>query len=189
VVLADFGIAEMAELARSSLSGAVGTPGFMAPEQIRGDLVDGRADLYSLGCVLYVMLTGSPVFVEKNLADSARRHVQEPAPSVRASRPEVPAWLGQLVAGLLEKDPARRPPSAEAVVSALSGRRRRRGRLVAAVLVSSAIAAVVLVARPMVRPVTAWRPVLRELPAHEENAAAPAFSPDGKLIAYPSDRE
>ena len=90
VVLMDFGLARMAELAGHTAEGIAGTPEFMAPEQARGREVDGRADL-SLGCVLYYMLAGEIVFPAKGAMAAALRHVEDPAPDVRAKRPDVPA--------------------------------------------------------------------------------------------------
>src|SRR5262249_45963976 len=187
VVLADFGIAEMSEIARSTLTGAVGTPGFMAPEQIRGEPVDGRADLYALGCVLFRMLTGALVFAGKTPIAVSNRHVDEQAPNVRTRRPGVPAWLAQVVARLLERDPARRYPDTGAVLAALAGPRRRRILYLGGTL-GVAVLGVAILARPALSP-RPWQPALRELPALEENSSSPALSPDGKLFAYASDRD
>ncbi len=186
VVLMDFGLARMAELAGHTAEGIAGTPEFMSPEQARGREVDGRADLYALGCVLYYMLVGEVVFPAKGAMASALRHVEDPAPDVRAKRPDVPGWLAAVIARLLEKDPAGRFADAPALVAALAGPRSRRPRVAAVGLGVVALVAAGLAWRALrLRP--EWRPVVRELqPSYEENSEEPVFSPDGTLIAYPT---
>ena len=93
-----------------------GTPGFMAPEVVLGAATDHRVDVYAVGCVAYWLLTGMLVFEGENALQVMTQHVQaEPRrPSQRIEEP-VPAALEQLVMACLEKDPARRPATAEAV--------------------------------------------------------------------------
>jgi eukaryotic-like serine/threonine-protein kinase len=93
-----------------------GTPGFMAPEVVLGAATDHRVDVYAVGCVAYWLLTGMLVFEGENALQVMMQHVQaEPRrPSQRVDQP-VPAGLEQLVMACLEKDPARRPATAEAV--------------------------------------------------------------------------
>jgi eukaryotic-like serine/threonine-protein kinase len=120
VKLADMGIARL--LSPEALTATLsvrGTALYIAPEQVRGDLVDARADLYSLGCVLFEMLTGRTPF-EGDLAALSYAHTHTPAPRVRSINPAVPAAMDELVASMLEKDPARRPPSGEAVQRSLA---------------------------------------------------------------------
>ncbi len=103
------------------LAGIIGTPAFMAPEMIRGGEVDARADLYALGCVVHVLLTGQPVFSGTTTMQTLLDHVgaiPEP-PSKRAPLP-VPAWLDALVLSCLEKEPSRRPASAAQVLARLA---------------------------------------------------------------------
>jgi hypothetical protein len=122
VKLLDFGLARAAgDDARLTQSGVVlGTPAYMAPEQVGGRAVDERADLFSLGCVLYRCLTGQvPFRGGDTLATLAALATETPTP-VRALNQEVPAALADLVERLLAKDPARRPPSARAVADALA---------------------------------------------------------------------
>jgi serine/threonine-protein kinase len=98
-----------------------GTPGFMAPEIALGvDPVDGRSDLYALGCVAYWLLTGRLVFEGGSPMQSVLDHVRTPPepPSARTSQP-IPAGLERLVMQCLEKDPARRPASAAALARAI----------------------------------------------------------------------
>ncbi len=119
VCLLDFGVAKLLRTdgsfsATTTATGVlVGTPTYMSPEQCRGGgQVDGRSDLYSLGCVLYGMLAGRPPFLGEGGGDVLAHHIfvaPEP-PSVHA--PVVPAELDAVVMRLLEKDPARRFQSA-----------------------------------------------------------------------------
>ncbi|MCX4682139.1 serine/threonine protein kinase [Streptomyces sp. NBC_01433] len=111
VTLVDFGIAHLSTSNETlTLPGTVvGTPSYMAPEQLRGETADGRSDLYGLGCVLYELLTGQPPFGPGTAWTEGAR----PAP-VRRTRPDVPADLEELVLQLLRADPASRPLAAEA---------------------------------------------------------------------------
>jgi serine/threonine protein kinase len=119
VKVADLGIAKLlSDEALIATTGVIGTAQYIAPEQARGDPVDGRADLYSLGCVLFEMLVGRPPF-EGDAAALTYAHVHRLAPSVRSLVPAVPEPLDALVAALLEKEPSARPQSAGDVRAAL----------------------------------------------------------------------
>jgi serine/threonine protein kinase len=97
----------------------VGTPAFMAPEQARGDAVDFRADLFSLGCVLYWMSTGQLPFQGTDvLSTLTALATTEPDPPNAVSADVAPA-LSDLIMELLQKDPARRPASSRAVADTL----------------------------------------------------------------------
>ena len=97
----------------------IGTPAYMAPEQLAGTTVDPRTDLFSLGCVLYRMTSGRLPFGSGNVLSVVRAlALEEPAP-VRAFNPQVPQPLSDLIATLLSKSPDRRPASAQAVVGQL----------------------------------------------------------------------
>jgi serine/threonine-protein kinase len=120
VKLADMGIARL--LSPEALTATLsvrGTAAYISPEQVRGDLVDSRADLYSLGCVLFEMLTGRTPF-EGDLAALSYAHTHSQAPRVRSINPAVPAAIDELLATMLEKDPARRPPTGEEVQRSLA---------------------------------------------------------------------
>jgi hypothetical protein len=123
VKLTDFGLARAMDDASLTQSGFVaGSPLYMAPEQARGEALDHRADLFSLGSVLYTMCTGRPPFRAANTLAVLRR-VSEDAPRpVRETNPEVPDWLAQVVEKLLAKDPAERYQSAAEVVEVLGQR-------------------------------------------------------------------
>jgi len=123
----DFGIAKMKEahltgggatLTRTGTS--IGTPAYMSPEQAMGktgDRLDGRADLYSLGAVMYEMLTGElPIQAESEVQMLIGQIGTAPEP-IRARRPELSEGIGAVVMRCLEKDPARRPPSGAALIA------------------------------------------------------------------------
>ncbi len=125
VKLADMGIARLLtpEALTATLS-VRGTARYISPEQARGDRVDSRADLYSLGCVLFEMLTGRTPF-EGDLAALSYAHAHTPAPRVRSIDPSVPAAMDELVAALLEKDPADRPQTGDDVRTSLEAAMRQ----------------------------------------------------------------
>jgi hypothetical protein len=123
VKVCDFGIAHGPHGAQVGLTGpatAVGTSEYMAPEQVEGDHVDHRTDLYALGCVLYAMLTGHPPFTGDTPLRVLWRHVNEAPTPVAAIRPAIPFGLGVLVGELLAKNPADRPATAAQVRARLS---------------------------------------------------------------------
>ena len=96
----------------------LGTPAYMSPEQLAGhNNIDSRADLYSLGCVLYEMLTGSPPFTGP-LPSLAYQHISVAPRAVTESRPEVPRPVADAIMKSLAKDPA--PPAYSVRVCSLS---------------------------------------------------------------------
>jgi serine/threonine protein kinase/Tfp pilus assembly protein PilF len=122
-IVADFGIARAIDLAgvrqlTRTGSSSPGTPAYMSPEQLlsEGD-IDGRTDIYSLGCVLYEMLTGKPPFAGK---DGFVRRFTEPAPLPSSSRKDLPAWLDAVVVRALERSAVDRFPSAGEFARALA---------------------------------------------------------------------
>jgi predicted Ser/Thr protein kinase len=113
VKIIDFGIARpLAESGLTATNMVVGTPEYMAPEQVRGGLVDARTDIYALGCVLYHALTGRPPFAAPSPIALGLAHCQDPVPAPRLLRPDIPAEWEALILRALEKDPARRFQSA-----------------------------------------------------------------------------
>ncbi|MFJ3794444.1 protein kinase [Kitasatospora sp. NPDC090091] len=123
VKICDFGLAGFvrADSGLTRTGDIMGTPDYMAPEQWRGLRVDGRADLYALGCVLFALLTGRAPFTAGHGGYAAvmMHHILTPAPSAAGLRREVPHALDRLVMQLLAKDPADRPADAAAVSDAL----------------------------------------------------------------------
>jgi len=139
-VVADFGLA----LAITSAGGeklsesgmSVGTPAYMSPEQAGAAHIDGRSDLYSVGCVLYEMLAGTPPFTGPSTQALLARHALDAVPPLKTVRKSVPRHVEQVVMRALEKVPADRFPSAAALATALEApasipRRSRRSRRMA----------------------------------------------------------
>lgn len=116
-VLSDFGIAKSIEdnTQFTQVGFAVGTPSYMSPEQARGQEIDGRADLYALGVVLYEILTGKLPYNGKDSLSTALAHLTEPLPELPIEQGRYQDILRQLLA----KDPAERFPTAGALIAAL----------------------------------------------------------------------
>lgn len=113
--LTDFGLTKRLEGGETTVTGAgrwVGTLGYVAPEQIRGEPVDARADVYALGCLLFYGLTGTAPYRRDSDEATLYAHLHEPAPDARDLAPDVPGPLADVVRRALEKDPADRFPSA-----------------------------------------------------------------------------
>ncbi len=116
VKLTDFGLARAVDDASLTQSGVVaGTPQYMSPEQARGEAVDHRSDLFSLGSVFYFMCTGHAPFRASSTPAVLRRVSDEEPRSVRESNPDVPVWLAEIIERLHAKDPAGRFESAREV--------------------------------------------------------------------------
>jgi len=123
----DFGIAKL--LSGGDKSGAgtptrtgslIGTPLYMSPEQCRGiPTIDHRADIYSLGCMVFEMVVGQPPFVSEAPGDILMAHIIQNAPALASFQPEVPPDINALVARMLAKDPGARPQSMAEVVIAI----------------------------------------------------------------------
>jgi len=213
-VVADFGIAQaVSEAGGTKLTEtgiAVGTPAYMSPEQAAGQQhVDGRSDLYAVGCVLYEMLVGEPPYTGPTAQAITARKLTEPVPSVRTVRDMVPVMVEEVVRKALARAPADRYATAAQLIAALSTAatpvpgtmiatgvapdEARRWKLLTAVASVVALAAIAF-----------WRPwstaeapaagAVYRLPlpiaplAVSEHGAAPqvALSPDGRRLAWVS---
>jgi len=117
--LTDFGLAQLADLSRTRTGVVLGTPWYMAPEQLAGAEADARSDLYALGVLLFQLLTGRLPHEHHSLGELLRAVAREPAPDLRSLRPELPPALAALVARLLSVQPAARPADALQVAEAL----------------------------------------------------------------------
>ena len=119
--LTDFGLAQIAGDSKLTQSGMlIGTPAYMAPELLDPSSdVDGRADLFSLGAVLYAMLAGNSPFEAGSILSTIRNVAALKADPIAKLRPDVPAWLSSLISDLLEKEPADRPADASEVLQRL----------------------------------------------------------------------
>ncbi len=124
-LVADFGVARGLQSAGgeqlTQTGSSVGTPAYMSPEQAMGDAaIDGRSDLYSLGCVLYEMLTGEAPYIGPSAQAITAKRLLDPVPSARRLRETVPPSVDQALQTLLAKAPADRFPTAEAFARALT---------------------------------------------------------------------
>ena len=113
VKLMDFGIARIADGSRTRTGLVLGTPSFMSPEQLAGLQVDGRSDLYSLGVLLFQLLTGQLPHQAESMAKLMYRIANEAPPDVRHFRPELPEALAMVLALALEKRPELRYANGE----------------------------------------------------------------------------
>jgi serine/threonine-protein kinase len=209
-LLADFGIA----LAVSNAGGSritqtglsLGTPSYMSPEQATGDrVIDARTDIYSIGAVVYEMLTGEPPHIGNTAQAIIARVLTEPARPARLSRPAVPEHVDYAVSRALEKLPADRWATAGQFCDALQGkstvnlsaaariapstasRRRRAFSLAAAAIVGVAVGAASVLATRRAPVEEARYPVRFDLPVAASAEAATSFmaiSPDGRLVVY-----
>jgi serine/threonine protein kinase len=126
----DFGIAKAVQdttgeaLTRTGL--VIGTPEFMSPEQLLGDPIDARSDLYALGCILHLMLTATPPFAASTREQMIKRRLTEDAPHVQQLDPGLPDSVDRIVERLLARSPSDRYGSAAEVRDALAGTHARR---------------------------------------------------------------
>lgn len=119
VKIMDFGIARSME-ALTKLTGAmIGTPAYMAPEQVAGKSVDYRTDIYSLGLILYEMFTGSQAFQAETAVAIALKQMRETPPSPHEIEPSIPVGIERVILKCLEKEPARRFQSVAELAAAL----------------------------------------------------------------------
>ena len=123
--LTDFGVAGLADMSRTRTGIVLGTPFYMAPEQLAGAGADPRSDLYALGVLLFQLLTGRLPHEQASLGELLRAVASEPAPDVRTLRPALSPALAELVARMLHKQPAGRPADALALAQALSALQAR----------------------------------------------------------------
>ena len=119
--LGDFGLAMALDRSRVTMAGMMlGTVAYMPPEQALGRQADARSDLYSLGCVLYEMVTGRPPFLGDDAVAIISQHINTAPVAPSWHNPEVPRALEALIMRLLAKDPNERPESAAAIPEALT---------------------------------------------------------------------
>ncbi len=148
VYLADFGLTRrLSEVASLQAEAAtLGTPAYLAPEQIEGGDVDGRADVYSLGCLLYESLTGEPPFPGDSRLEVAWAHLEQEPPAASERRPELPGAVDPVIRTAMAKDPTDRYATCAQLAAAAENalmphaRPRRRWALAAAGVAAAAVA-------------------------------------------------
>jgi serine/threonine protein kinase len=207
--VADFGLAQATGGGEWTDAGLLrGTPRFMSPEQCRGDPVDERTDVYSLGATYYALLTGAPPYGDSGPIVTLLAHCLKPVPDPRAHRPDIPAACAATIARAMAKEPADRYPHAADLLADLesvlrSGHPRSTlsaRRLLLFVLLGGLVLGAMLViarvpswhrsAEPTGAPVAgSATPVLqRLLPEHTRNTEGEiedlAFSPNDSHLAW-----
>lgn len=121
--LTDFGLATSGTLSPMTQAGAImGTPHYMSPEQVKGQPLDGRSDLFSLGVMLYELLAGVRPYGGDSVYDLMMARVRDTARPIRELNPEVPAWLEQVVERCMAVEPADRYQSAAEILADLDAR-------------------------------------------------------------------
>lgn len=120
--ISDFGIAHLTAVTMDLTGSAIiGTPSYMSPEQVRGDDLDGRSDVYALGVILFEMLTGHGPFHASTPMSVALKHLTDPVPSIRSLRPDLPVDVESILNKALAKDKERRYSSASELALDLQG--------------------------------------------------------------------
>ena len=203
----DFGVAKLTERAEglpsqadTAPTAAVGTAAYMSPEQIEGRDLDPRTDIFSLGCVLFEIVTGRPPFQRATPVETMHATLHDPTPSIRGVRSDVPPGLERVVRKCLVKDREERYQSMkdvaldlrellreDATAPATPSRRRSLlaiGLALAAVVILLAIWNAVRIDREVRAPLQAPpQPTMIRM-TNSGNIMAGAISPDGNYIAY-----
>ena len=213
VKILDFGLAKLTQLDESEPAEhftqdgrIVGSPPYVSPEQAKGEAVDARSDIFSLGCVLYEMFTSTRPFERASTVEMLAAVVREEPKKLRSISKELPPGLEKIVARCLEKKRERRYQSMEELTGELEGLRQndtlerllatkspppwwRTWKIGAAAGLIAIAAASTTIWRNYAQQQTSGpRPVLTRITSDEGLTTDPALSPDGKLLAYASDR-
>ncbi len=120
VKIVDFGLAAASDSKHSRVTKSgilVGTPQYMAPEQIRGTDIDARTDIYAVGAMLFEALVGHPPFESENPVNVLMMHVSDPVPDIRELVPDIPPMLEDIITRSLAKDPADRPQTIDDIIA------------------------------------------------------------------------
>ncbi|ATX81453.1 serine/threonine protein kinase [Mariprofundus ferrinatatus] len=119
VKVTDFGIAHISESGKTKAGIVLGTPSYMSPEQLSGKKIDGRSDLFSLGVMLYEMVTGVRPFLAESISKLMFKIAKSSHLDVRKLNPELPEGVAELINRLLSKQPEERPATAKEVLDAI----------------------------------------------------------------------
>ncbi len=119
VKLSDFGLARMADSSHTATGMMLGSPAYMAPEQLAGSVPTPRSDLYALGATLYELLVGRLPYASANMGELLRQVAQDAPPDLAAVRPDLPPALALLLRQLLAKAPADRPGDGQVLAAEL----------------------------------------------------------------------
>ena len=184
VVVTDFGIARMGESALTRTGAMMGTSSYLSPEQAQGRAADERSDLYSLGVVLYEMLTGRVPFRGESDVAVAVQHVSAAPPNPRTLAPGVSEALACVIMRALSKDPGDRYQTAEDFAAALrQARRGQRGDGIGGGVAAAGAGAAVAGVRAVVPAVPQPRPVAPPPVKVPPAAVSPAPGPGSTLLA------
>lgn len=117
VIVVDFGLAKEQEQGKTGTASVIGSPLYMSPEQAKGQPADERADIYSLACIIYEMISGSTPFQDDDLFKLLQKHAYEPAPRLSSLVPNttLPRGLDELLLGMMEKDRESRVQTMESI--------------------------------------------------------------------------
>lgn len=188
-VLTDFGLAKLAEGGVHSITGmAMGTPAYMAPEQCEGLEIDGRADIYALGIVLYELVTGRVPFYVKTLTEAIRAHTKEPPPPPRSLAPDISSQVEEIILKALAKRPQDRYQTADLFAQACRTARQALPRQEEATFASTQAGEVSLAtmlsreAPPPAPERDAWPTPPAEIPV---GGRVLVMSPEGRTMAVP----
>jgi serine/threonine protein kinase/tetratricopeptide (TPR) repeat protein len=126
VYVTDFGLAKSLGVADGMTQSGemLGTPRYMAPEQVEAKHVDARTDIYALGLVFYEMLTGDVPFTAESTLQLMYKRANEPSPPPKTINPDIPDWLSNIVMKCLERDPANRYQSANEILADIDAQRK-----------------------------------------------------------------
>jgi serine/threonine-protein kinase len=119
--ISDFGIAKLSQAQAGNVTGSaiIGTPAYMAPEQAQGDEIDGRADIYALGIILYEMVTGRQPYEADTPMAVAIKHITDPVPHILTANPKLPEGMETIIQAAMAKDKNERYSTAVEMTDAL----------------------------------------------------------------------